>query len=302
MKCFSKNSDTLLVCRRALGITQSDPRWRRRGAIRDTREKAFSLAETVAALVILAFVCSSVLVVFNRYMESAVDSVMRMRAFEVARDNMEELIASNSAQESVEYGNSERYPEIEWETSVETFYEPLTAKMWIQAVCSAEYMDSEGEVQKVELTHWLTDVTKSQLLQILAQRQEQFSGQAIETLEEAAQYADVDEQTIQQWVDNGMLLTKDGQYIMSQLDLYKDSDGNPTIEDRRRLAEADSDLKLPTGKRAKPGGPPGSEPDKQRKQSPPDDGLKRIGGYTPEELNKMPFDQIWKILSDTDEF
>lgn len=301
MKCFSKNSDASFVFRRALGITQSGPRWRRRGAIRDTREKAFSLVETVAALVILAFVSTSVFVVFNRYMESAVDSMLRMQAFEIARENMEKLLASNSAQESVEYGNSERYPEIEWETSVETFYEPLTSKMWIQAICSAEYTDSEGEVQKIELTHWLTDLTKAQTQQILAQRQQDVAGEVIETLEEAAQYVDVDEQTIRQWVDNGMRVTQDGYYIVSQLDLYKDSDGNPTIEDRKRLAEADSDLILPTVKRTKPGGPPGPKPNKQRKQSAPDDGSRRIGGYTTEELEKMPFDQLWKVLSDTDE-
>ncbi|MHC4693527.1 MAG: prepilin-type N-terminal cleavage/methylation domain-containing protein [Planctomycetota bacterium] len=60
--------------------------------MRDTREKAFSLVETIAAVAILAFVCSGLLVVINRYMDSAVDSVMRMRAFEVARTNMEELL------------------------------------------------------------------------------------------------------------------------------------------------------------------------------------------------------------------
>jgi type II secretory pathway pseudopilin PulG len=173
MKCFSKKSSVSFVSRFALRGVESMPRVQRRGAIRDTKEKAFTLAETVAALIILAFVCSSVLVVINRYMSSAVDSVMRMQAFEVARKNMEDLLTSDLVEESVEYGNSEKYPDIQWETVVETFYEPITTKMWIQAICSAEYTDSEGEVRKVELTHWLTDLTKAQEQQILARQEEE---------------------------------------------------------------------------------------------------------------------------------
>ena len=115
---------------------------------------AFSLVEVVVALVILAFISSSVLVVINRYMAAAADSVLRMQAFEVARTNMEKLLTADSATDSVEFGTSEMYPDIEWETVVETFYEPLTSRMWVQAVCSAEYTDSEGEVQEIELTHW----------------------------------------------------------------------------------------------------------------------------------------------------
>lgn len=219
-----------------------------RPAIRNTREKAFSLAETVAALMILAFMSTSVLVVINNYMASAADSVMRMQAFEVVRNNMETLLASSSLEESVEYGVSEIYPDIQWETSVEMFYEPLNAKMWIQAICSAEYTDSEGEVQTIEVTHWLTDLTKAQSLQILAQQErerEMLADEIIETLEEAAMYAGVDEQTIQQWVRNGMKLTEEGYYIESQLDLYRDTNGRPTIEDKMRLEEDNFDDSFP---------------------------------------------------------
>lgn len=237
MNCSSKNSDALFVSGRALRFTQSRAREQRMGAIRGTKEKAFTLAEVVAALMILAFISTSVLVVINRYMASAVNSVLRMQAFEVARRNMEELLSSNSVSESVEYGDSEMYPNIRWETSVETFYEPITAKMWIQAICSAEYDDPEGEVQTVELMHWLTDVSKAELLQILAQQQEEMADEVFETLEEAAEYAGVDEQTIQEWIDNGMRMTEDGKFIKSELDLYKRTDGNPTIEDRKILAE-----------------------------------------------------------------
>ena len=161
--------------------------------IGDTREKAFSLAETVAAVAILAFICSSVLVVINRYMDSAVDSVMRMRAFEVARKNMEELLTSDLVEESVEFGDSEKYPDIRWETVVESFTVPLTDKMWIQAICSAEYTDSEGEVRRIELTHWLTDLTKAQEQQILARQEEEKERSAEEAEEMLDELDELDE-------------------------------------------------------------------------------------------------------------
>ena len=198
-------------------------------------KKAFSLIEVVAALAILALASSSVLVVINRCITSAADSALRMEAFEVARNNMETLLASDSVKEMVEYGSSNEYPQVQWQTTVEAFYEPLTERMWIRAICAAEYTDSEGEAQTVELTHWLTDLTKNQVLQMIKQMAEEWSTeQLIEMPEEAADYAGVDVETIQQWVENGMAMTEDDYYIKSELDLYRRSDGKPTIEDKRR--------------------------------------------------------------------
>lgn len=134
---------------------------------------AFSLVEAVTALIILALISSSVLVVINRCMASATDSALRMQAFEVARDNMETLLSKDSVKEMVEYGSSYKYPEIQWQTTVETFYEPAKERMWVRAVCSAEYADTAGDVQTVELTHWLTDLTKKQLLQIIEERKKE---------------------------------------------------------------------------------------------------------------------------------
>lgn len=173
MKFFSNKSDVLFVSSLASRTVESKTGAQRRAVIHNAKEKAFTLAETVASVVILAFICTSVLIVINNYMSSAVDSVMRMQAFEVARKNMEDLLTSDLVEESVEYGNSEKYPDIQWETVVESFYEPITDKMWIQAICSAEYTDSEGEVRKIELTHWLTDLTKQQMQQILARQEEE---------------------------------------------------------------------------------------------------------------------------------
>jgi Tfp pilus assembly protein PilV len=132
--------------------------------------RAFSLIEAVTALIILALICSSVLVVIDRCMAAAADSALRLKAFEVARENMETLLAKNSAEEMVEYGTSDKYPGIQWQSVVGTFYEPITSRMWVQAVCSAEYTDIEGEVQSIELTHWLTDLTKKQILEIFEQK------------------------------------------------------------------------------------------------------------------------------------
>ena len=95
-----------------------------------------------------------------------------MRAFEVARENMEKLLASESVAETSDYGESEKYPEIQWQTMVETFYEPLTSRIWFQAICSAQYTDTEGDEQTIELAHWLTEVSKAQLIQMIREGQE----------------------------------------------------------------------------------------------------------------------------------
>ena len=124
----------------------------------------------MAALAILALISSSVLVVINRCTASAADSALRMQAFGVVRDNMEKLLVLDSVGEKVEYGSSEKNPDIQWQTTVEAFYEPITARMWIRAICSAEYTDTDGEAQTVELTHWLTSLSKKQILNILEQK------------------------------------------------------------------------------------------------------------------------------------
>jgi prepilin-type N-terminal cleavage/methylation domain-containing protein len=259
--------------------------------------KGFSLPEVVAALIILGLVSSGVLVVINRCMVSATNSMQRMRAFEVARENMETLLSSDSVKEMVEYGSSDKYPGVEWTTVVETFYEPLTARMWIQAVCSAEYTDTENELQTVELTNWLTNVSEADVRRILEQQQEDelLAEEIIETEEEAADYAGVDQQTLQQWVENGMLKTDDGFYIKNQLDLYADNDGNPSVEDRQWQAKADASLLDPKKRRAMQ-----SKQDTRSKQDvrsgpdlqgrPKDSPVeKRIGGRTYPELIDMGF-------------
>ena len=203
--------------------------------------KAFSLIETVAALAILALVSSSVLVVVERCTAAMVDSELRMQAFEVARENMEKLLVLDSVGDMLEYGSSERYHDIEWQTVVESFYEPVTARMWVRAICSAEYTDTDNQLQTVELTHWLTSLTKKQVMEVIKQRErERMANMVFGTIQAAAEYLGVDEATVNQWVDDGMRTTADGSFVKGELDLYSETDGNPTMEDRRRQFKADT--------------------------------------------------------------
>jgi prepilin-type N-terminal cleavage/methylation domain-containing protein len=253
-------------------------------------EKAFSLVEVLTALAILALISSSVLVVIDRCVASAANSGQQMRAFEVARENMEKLLSSATVEESVEYGQSDRYPEISWQTVVETFYEPITSRMWIRGVCSARYNDPNGQEQTIELEHWLTDLTKEQLLQIMKRDEEQqddAAGELIETLEAAAEYAGVDAETIQQWLENGLLTTEDGSFIKSNLDLYMRSNGNPSEEDKKLQIKSKAEL---TDKQSKSG--KGTAADQQGQQ----DEIDRKTGMTYKELEQMDFSEIWDLM------
>lgn len=136
------------------------------------RNFGISLIETVTALVILGLISSGVFVVIDRCIASAANTAQRVRAFEVARENMETLLTFSSVQEQVEYGVSEKYPDIHWTTRVESDYDSSSDRMWVQAECSAEYVDHMGENQEVVLTHLLTDLSEQQARRALAQQEE----------------------------------------------------------------------------------------------------------------------------------
>jgi prepilin-type N-terminal cleavage/methylation domain-containing protein len=254
-------------------------------------DSAFSLVEVLTALAILALISSSVLVVINRGVASAADSALRIQAFEVARENMEKLLASTSLEEGVEYGESNKYPEISWTTVVETFYEPITSRMWVRGICSAEYKDTEGQEQKVELTHWLTGLTKEQLLEVTTREDEEglLADQLIGTIEEAADYAGVDVPIMERWLKNGMLTTEDGTFIRMNLDIYKRNNGNPSPEDKRQQVQSEAELIKLRGRQGKPGGP---EADKQGRQ----DEIDPKTGLTYGELENMDVSEVWELL------
>jgi prepilin-type N-terminal cleavage/methylation domain-containing protein len=132
-----------------------------------SNHRGFTVVEVVISLIILGLICSSVMLVVKRGMVTLGDSRLRMEAFEVARENMENLLTASSVSEMDDYGVSDKNPNIEWETVVEPFTDPATHKMWVQAVCSATYPDANGQPQKLELTHWLTDVPDNVRQQML---------------------------------------------------------------------------------------------------------------------------------------
>ena len=77
------------------------------------------MVEVVAAMVLLSIILSSVMVLMNRYVDSVIDMQLREQAFELARGNMELLLAETKLSDITEFGTSEINPDIEWETLVE---------------------------------------------------------------------------------------------------------------------------------------------------------------------------------------
>jgi len=184
---------------------------------------------------------------------------------------MEKLLTLDSVEEMTEYGQSEKYHEINWETSVESFYEPITSQMWIQGVCSAEYIDSDGQEQSVELTHWLTNLTAEDALKMLTLKRESMDslgGHVIDSIEEAADYLGVSKEMILAWEADGMIKTEDGRYITDYLDLYKKYEGNPPTEAVEKAATSYKELKKEAEQAGKTEDP--SKPEKEKD----DDGTK----------------------------
>ncbi len=140
-------------------------------ARRRPQRGAFTLIEVVTALMILALMTSSVLVVVKRCMVEAADSRLKVQALEVAREKMEEILAGPSVKEGTDFGQSDRYPNITWQTTVENFTEPVSQRMWVKVASGAEYIDANDATRQVELTHWITSVTKDQLKKILEKEQ-----------------------------------------------------------------------------------------------------------------------------------
>ena len=207
----------------------------------------------MAAVTLLAFIGISVWVILERCTASAANSVQRMRAFETARENMEKILGLDSVQETTEYGTSEKFPDIRWQTTIESFYESATSHMWVRAVCSAEYTDASGESQNVELTNWLTRISDAQMSQLTQKseiQKQQIAKYIIATDELAAEFAGVTVKTIKGWVKNGMPMTDAGEYLKPWLDLYLRTDGNPTEEDKQSILTEYPELSITKPKKA----------------------------------------------------
>ncbi len=208
--------------------------------------RAFSLLEVLTALAILGLTSSSVLVVIDRCIISAADSALRMEAFQLARENLENILVLDSVSETTEYGISELYPDISWQTTIEAFSEPATGQMWVRAVCSAEYMDSGGQTQTVKLEHWLTEISDQQAGQLASQEDlDQLAAeQLLQTVDDAADYAAVESKVIEDWVGKGLVKTTDGAFIKYNLEVFMQSDGTPSAEEKRRQVKSIQELAL----------------------------------------------------------
>jgi len=204
------------------------------------REAGFSLLEVLAALAILALASSSVLVVIDRCLASASDSTMRMEAFELVRENLEKILVMETVEETVDFGTSEKYPSISWQTVIEGFPEPVTGQMWVRAVCSADYRDSKEETQKIELVHWLSQLTDQQAGQMISQQElEKLEvEQTMKTDEEAAAYAKIDTDTLRKWVADGLVKTPENGFLRYNLDIFILSKGSPTPEEKAEQVDS----------------------------------------------------------------
>ncbi len=254
----------------------------------------FTLLEVMTALAILALVSSSILVVVDRCLESTGDSVLRMEAFQIARENMEKILASTTVEETVDYGRSELYPDIAWQTVVEAFSEPVSGKMWIRAICSTDYTDSTGEEQTIKLEHWITELTDQQANQLAGQPgsiEELTAEQVLATAEEAAVYAGVDVETVKKWVEDGLVTMKDGDFIKYNLDVYVRSDGKPTGVEKKQQVKSMEELAAFLKSQAEGG-------DGAADQIQNADGKDSLTGLPQEKLDKMGVGEVMKALKD----
>lgn len=216
----------------------------RTNTIETDRRQGFTLLEVLMALAILGLASSSVLFVLNRCMATTANCALRMAAFEVAHENMEKVLASKSVSEKVEYGNSEQYPDVTWQTMIEAFSEPITGQMWVRAVCSADYIDSAGQTQKVELVHWIGTLTDQQANELLGDEDLETlaAEQLIDTVEQAAEYAGVDTTVVETWIEKGLQVTDDGAFIRYNLEIFMQSGGEPADADIQRQVKSIEEL------------------------------------------------------------
>lgn len=189
----------------------------------------FTLLEVISALGILSIITSSAMVIMSRNRQSAYDLTMRLRALEVARENMEQMLVLNTIEEQTDFGISEKYPAIEWESTIETFYAPLEGQTWARALSIARYKNMQDEDQEIELEHWLCRVTEADM-EALGQLEGSETG-LLESIQEAADFAGVDPDQVRAWLENGMVQTEEGYFIEANLALFMRTEGFPSQEE-----------------------------------------------------------------------
>lgn len=160
---------------------------------RSANKGGFTLVEALAAVVVLGIILSSVMIVIDNCISSTINLTLKQKAFEVARENIEQIISRDQVQEEIETGVSDRYPEIEWENAIRAD-KVADSEMWVKVTCKAMYLDSEEEPREVELVHWLTKLSKQQMQQVMRDRQlaQEQSGEIGTELEEQPKEEEVE--------------------------------------------------------------------------------------------------------------
>jgi prepilin-type N-terminal cleavage/methylation domain-containing protein len=212
-------------------------------AVQRYRRKAFTLAETLAALALVAIVSSGIMMVTIRSSHTMINCLAQLRALEVADEQMQQLLAKASVKEGIEYGRSARYPDIQWQTKIDIFDEPVTGTTWVRAFCSSTYTDANGQPQVIELTSLVSRLTDQQLA-LLRQSQEQ---QTLVGIEAAARYAGVTTDTIKQWIQNGLLVGVDGTFLKQNLDIFVTTGGNPTDQQKAQQVQPPTSIRPQEG-------------------------------------------------------
>ncbi|OHB58953.1 MAG: hypothetical protein A2Y07_04735 [Planctomycetes bacterium GWF2_50_10] len=135
------------------------------------KTRGFTVIEVATALVILAIIFTTVLTVFKDAMRAVSDDRINMQAFELARENMERILSQSSVSEQTEYGVSEINPQLVWELRTEPFSDPSGSGTWVKAISSATYLDANDQPKTLELTCWLTKVSKEVATQMMKDRE-----------------------------------------------------------------------------------------------------------------------------------
>ncbi len=131
----------------------------------------FTLIEALTALVIVGFTCGTVLVVINDSVDSISDQSSRLEAIEVARENMESMTSQTVLKEFAETGLSELYPNIEWTKTVVVTPFPGASRLWLMATSTANFYNSENELEEVKFESWLAPLTPQQEKLVMQDKQ-----------------------------------------------------------------------------------------------------------------------------------
>lgn len=175
------------------------------------------MVEALTALVIVGFTCGTVLIVINNSLDSMSDQESRLRAIDVARENIESLLAQTSLKEFSETGLSDLYPDIEWSRGIEVVEFQGTSDLWMKAFSTANFYNTDNELEEIEFINWLAPLTDQQQKQVLQDRQKED-----EYLEEMQQEELLEEEAADQEYD--------GEDMEDALDMLNGIDTGSTEE------------------------------------------------------------------------